>query len=92
MIIGDPRAFKCVCETAWLDLTRRSKATKRENIWVDIPTFDGFFGAKFDISQATMAPDTADDRKLPPGLPSAKIQSDPLKSKRCSDRAFLDHV
>jgi hypothetical protein len=27
-----PRAFECVRETAWLDLKRRGKAIKRENL------------------------------------------------------------
>src|ERR1700730_7341382 len=48
-ILRGPRAFECVCETAWLDLKRRGKSIKRENLLVDILTFDGFFGAEFDI-------------------------------------------
>jgi len=31
-ILRGRRAFECVWETAWLDLKRRGKAIKRENI------------------------------------------------------------
>jgi hypothetical protein len=56
MILRDPRAFKWVCETAWLTSSGEAKPSTVRIFWLDILTVDGFFGAKFDILRPRWLP------------------------------------